>query len=136
MSAGHRWCAVASRNGANLNIEMDMTPLLHGVKVLDDRLDGFVATTFDRQATIAQGWMKDNAPWTDRTGNARQGLSTVTDHEARKRHTLHLFGRMPYNIWLEVRFAGRYAVIVPALIDQGPKLMGTLNRIFRRLGGA
>lgn len=127
---------MASRNGANINLELDMTPLLKGVAALDDRLDGYVAATFDRQARIAEGWMRNNAPWTDRTGNARTGLSATTDHERKKLHRMNLFGRVPYQIWLEVRFAGRYAIIIPALVDQGPKLMGTLNKVFARLGGA
>jgi hypothetical protein len=79
--------------------------------------------------------MRENAPWTDRTGNARAGLDTTTDHEPKVHHTIWLFGRMPYQVWLEVRFAGKYAIIGPAIVDQGKKLMKTFTKLLDRLNG-
>lgn len=125
---------MASRKGANLSLEIDMTPLLNGAAKLDDRLDIGVAGVVKRQAQIATGWMKSNAPWTDRTGAARNGLRAETEHIRRTSHSIILMHSVPYGIWLEVRFGGRYAVIVPALVDQGPKLMRTLNKLLSRLG--
>jgi hypothetical protein len=135
MNVALGWCDMASRNGANVNLEINFTPLLKGVEQFDQRLERGIVGVFERQKQISAGWMRDNAPWTDRTGNARSGLSTATQFQRRKSYALILFGRMPYNIWLEVRFQGRYAVIIPGLVDQGPKLMKTLNKLFARIGG-
>jgi len=126
---------MANRNGANINLDINFTPLLKGVEVFDAKLERGIVGVFERQKQIAVGWMRSNAPWTDRTGNARSGLSTVGRYNSGESYTLVLFGRMPYNIWLEVRHSGRYAVIIPALVDQGPKLMRTLNKLFSRLNG-
>lgn len=126
---------MASRDGLSINLDLDMGSLVKGAIQLDDRLDRAIAGAVKFRSHIAEGWMKENAPWTDRTGNARSGLSTQTEHQPKVHHTIHLFYRVPYGIWLEVRHAGRFAIIIPALIDQGPKLMKTFNKIIDRLGG-
>lgn len=125
-----------SRKGAfGLTVDMDLSPLIRGVIVLDNKLDLAVAATVLRQSHIAEGWMKENAPWTDRTANARAGLKAVTEHVSKVHHTIWLSGSVPYQIWLEVRFAGKYAIIGPALLDQGKKLMRTLTKLIERLNG-
>lgn len=76
-----------------------------------------------------ENWMKDNAPWTDRTGAARNGLAArfYTDRDGRG---IIMYHQVPYGIWLEVRFSGRYGIIVPALEEWGPRVMeGTRNML-------
>ena len=126
---------MASRSGANVNLDIDLSPLITGVADFDDRLDRAVAGVVKQRSHIAEEWMRTNAPWTDRTGNARSGLGSATEHEPKVHHTLVLFGRVPYQIWLEVRFAGRYAIIIPAILDQGPKMMRTMVKLIDRLRG-
>lgn len=126
---------MARRSGANINLELDLTGLITGLAEFDNRLDRGVAGVVKQRSHIASEWMRTNAPWTDRTGNARSGLDATTEHEAKVHHTLVLFGRVPYQIWLEVRFAGRYAIIIPAIIDQGPKMMRTMTKLIDRLKG-
>ena len=79
--------------------------------------------------------MKTTAPWTDRTGNARSGLSSKVDWVPKKLHAIHLFHRVPYGIFLEVRWAGRFAVILPTIRQFGPDTMRLLSKLFARLGG-
>jgi len=59
-------------------------------------------------------WMKTNAPWEDRTGDARNELWTDVQHQGFK-VLIHLGHGVEYGIWLEVRWNGVYAIIVPAL---------------------
>jgi hypothetical protein len=124
-----------AKGSFGVSFDTDLSPLIKGVAKMDDRLDRAVAATVLRQSHIATGWMRENAPWTDRTGNARAGLDTTTDHEPKVHHTIWLFGRMPYQVWLEVRFAGKYAIIGPAIVDQGKKLMKTFTKLLDRLNG-
>jgi hypothetical protein len=126
---------MASRDGANINLELDLSTLIKSPRKLDRALDRGVAGVVKQRSHIAEGWMREEAPWTDRTGNARSGLSAETEHVRLKYHAIHLFYRVPYGIWLEVRHAGKYAIIIPALLDQGPKMMKTLNKLFARLDG-
>lgn len=80
-------------------------------------------------ATKAQGYSKLNASWTDRTGNARQGLRAVPIHEP-GRSTIVVHHGVPYGIWLEVRWSGRYAIILPTLDYTGKLVMGMLGQLF------
>jgi hypothetical protein len=124
---------MANRDGANVNLELDLSGLLKGTIVLNDRADRAIAGITKQRSHIATGWMKENASWTDRTGAARSGLRTTTEHQPKVRHTIHLFYSVPYGIWLEVRNSGRYAIILPALLDQGVKIMRTYQKLFARL---
>jgi hypothetical protein len=125
---------MANRSGADINLDLDISTLIKGVAVFDDRLDRAVAGVVKQRSHISEEWMRTNAPWTDRTGNARSGLGSTTEHVPKVHHTVVLFGRVPYQIWLEVRFAGRYAIILPAILDQGTKLMKTMTKLIDRLG--
>lgn len=82
------------------------------------------------QAPRAEAYMKSNAPWTDRTGNARNGLRAKATPEGE----LVLYSTVSYQIWLEVRFSGRYAILGPALEIFGPAAMETLARLGFRGG--
>ena len=68
------------------------------------------------QATApeAENWMKDNAPWTDRTGNARQTWSGEA-FLGLWRVWIVLAHGMGYGIYLEKKNAGRFAIVAPAV---------------------
>jgi hypothetical protein len=76
--------------------------------------------------------MKSNAPWTDQTGNARATLGAFGLH-SKDFSEIHLHGGVPYQIWLEIRWGGRYAVISKAVKYMGLALMNRLRGIVRRL---
>lgn len=73
---------------------------------------------------------KQNAPWTDRSGNARSGLFTHVETEEGSGR-LYLSGRMYYQIFLERRWAGRYAIIMPTLQAWEGRVMAFFRRVFR-----
>lgn len=69
-----------------------------------------------------ENWMKLNASWTDRTGNARQSLYTEVETQAKEMVTIILSHGVEYGIYLELKNAGRYAIIGPALDEFAPKV--------------
>jgi hypothetical protein len=70
----------------------------------------------------------EGAPWTDRTSQARQGLTTkVESSDAFVK--IILFHTATYGIWLEVKWGGRYATIEPTLTAQFPALMAALQSL-------
>lgn len=91
-------------------------------------LDSKIAVLVDRQADVGTRDMKMNAPWTDRTGNARATLQGEATHKDRL-HTIKLHGGMPYQIWLELKNAGRFAIIGPTTIDLGKKTMALAHTL-------
>jgi len=98
----------------------------------DARMQAGVSATVDFVAGGAEGQLKTQAPWTDRTGAARSGLHASTDHGYRA-WTIVLAHAVNYGIWLETIQNGQYAVILKVLVDAGNRLMALLEGLFRRI---
>lgn|GEM_PF-988540 len=75
-----------------------------------------------------------NAPWNDITGFARAGLSINVSRDGAL-ITLTLYHTMYYGIYLELRWGGRYAIIMPTLQANYGNIMtavrDALGRIWR-----
>jgi len=91
-----------------------------------------IGLAFDVQAARSTAYMKTNAPWTDRTSAARNGLHAVTTH-SRSRFELILAHAVSYGIWLEVKFSGRDAIILPSLRVAARELQNRLDGMWRKL---
>lgn len=91
-----------------------------------ERINRAVDTIFQLYAPRIESAAKINAPWTDQTGNARNGLAARAGVEGRA-HYIALFHQVPYGIFLEVRWSGKYAVIMPTLDEWTPKVVEALN---------
>jgi hypothetical protein len=100
---------------------------------IDGDVTALVAAVVDFQGTKATAWMKVNAKWKDRTGNARQTLAGYGEHTSTY-HEIHLHGGVPYQIWLETRWSGKFAVIGPAVKYHGLALMNRLRGLVNKLG--
>lgn len=85
----------------------------------------------DRRAPEIEAWLKQNAPWTDRTGQARQTLHTEVREVAHEMIEIILAHGVDYGIYLELRWAGRFAVINPALDIWTPLIWQDVQGIFR-----
>ncbi len=70
----------------------------------------------DYFAGIIQSWMQQNAPWSDRTSNARQGLVAIADKAAAS-FTITMMHTVEYGVYLELGTSrmGALPVIGPAL---------------------
>lgn len=109
---------------------------VEGVKARLHRLDVETArgldAAFDFQAASSTAYMKGNAPWTDRTSAARNGLHAVTANRP-GRFELILAHAVSYGIWLEVKFSGRDAIILPSLRVAARELTNRINRMWGHL---
>src|SRR5436190_3258376 len=76
---------------------------------------------YDR-AEDMENWAKENAPWTDRTGDARERLHATVE-ETGPIGTIVLAHGVDYGLWLEIANGGRYAIIAPAIDAWGPVIM-------------
>ena len=77
---------------------------------------------------------KTEATWEDQTGNARNGLNGSVTLLAPNVYALNLFGSVKYQIWLEVRFAGKYAIIMPTLRAYAPLVLASFTKLLERMG--
>lgn len=92
------------------------------MKRLLPAIDAAVDIAFDVAEAQAASYARDNAPWVDRTSNARNGLMAKHNAVPMVKHTLVIYHTMPYGIWLEVRWSGRYAIIGPTMLHMAPEL--------------
>lgn len=88
--------------------------------------------TAHRMAPQVEAHMKNNAPWTDRTGNARNGLAARA-YESGDEVGIVLYHQVSYGIYLETRFAGKYAIINPTIDVMGPQVMQQFNNLLERI---
>lgn len=118
--------AKGGKQFARLTLEEDtLTPSL---KALPGVIDKIIATTLSYYEPKMENHAKLNAPWTDQTTNARNGLAARSGKEGKVRYIV-LFHQVPYGIYLETRFSGRYAIIMPTIDEFGPQVMDTFQKI-------
>lgn len=61
-------------------------------------------------------WLKMNAPWQDKTGNARQSLYAAVHRTLLEITVIMAYGAaIDYSVYLEFSNAGRYSILSPAL---------------------
>jgi hypothetical protein len=107
--------------------------LAKAIEQYGDRVLVAVTAVAGRIATLMQNDARANAPWTDRTGNARTGLFGTAERDvARSLVTIYLShgADLDYGIWLELANAGRYAVIERTIEAHLPELRAELEALF------
>jgi hypothetical protein len=82
----------------------------------------------DAWEPIIEDYMKLNAPWKDRSSNARQGLN-VRKENVDGVMSLTLAHTVEYGIYLELAHAGAWAIINPTIDIYGPKVWNSVLEI-------
>lgn len=76
---------------------------------------------------------KHDAPWVDRTTNARSGLDAVVTMSQPHVYELVLFHKVSYGIWLEIRWSGKYATIMPTIRWYAPRVWKSYHKLLDRM---
>lgn len=101
-------------------------------------------------AAKMEAYAKQNRPWTDRTGNARNTLEGVLiqgnpDADGGVSllprrvpggdgvYTLGIVGHMPYSVFLELAYGERYAILRPTVNVLAPDILRSLAAEMERL---
>lgn len=79
-------------------------------------------------APLAEAHMKQTAPWTDRSGDARNGLKAKVV-VAPNLVAIVLYHSVPYGVWLEIKNGGKYAVIDPTIQVMAPIFVKAVGRM-------
>ena len=90
--------------------------------VIDEAIEYIV----EEIAKELESYMREEAPWEDQTGAARDGLRAEASKEG-STHLITLYHTVDYGIWLEVRYNKKFAIILPTIEKYGPVLMGALG---------
>lgn len=116
-------------------VNIDISGIEAKNKALIPKIELATGAIMRKGAQDIQSFARATAPWTDQTGNARNGLMGSYDKEGTK-HTITLAHSVPYGIWLEVRWAGRYAIIAPSIETEAPRIMHMFTKLIEKLGGS
>lgn len=116
--------------GVSVNIEFDNRIVVQRLGKFNDEIMKNIDRVVRLNAVTAEAYMKKNAKWTDRTGNARRGLSARVTR-SRWGRKITLSHGVSYGIWLEVRWAGRYAILNPSVREITPRIMSGLRDAMR-----
>lgn len=123
-SDARRWFAMGEAK-----VSWDAKTMTANIKGIPKRQARAVEAAFHYHKAPLLNYARQNAPWTDRTGNARNGLFTQVNTDGKGGVQLVLAHGVPYGIWLEVRWSGRFAIIAPAIQHEGPLLMKTIAKM-------
>lgn len=117
----------------SMSIEWTTPPsvIAHGLQTYKAKLLTILQTVVAYYGQAIENYAKQNAPWTDRTGAARQGLrvETSVDDAGSAGHTgrISLIHGVSYGIWLELAHGGKYAIIQQALQAHYAAIMQTIQ---------
>lgn len=98
-----------------------------------DQIDKSVARIVARFKPQIENHMSAEAPWEDRTGNARQALFANIERVIRKSIAID-FGHghgIEYGIYLEFANAGKYAIVGPTFDKFAPKIWAEIETMLR-----
>lgn len=97
-------------------------------KKFDVLLDALV----DYHSVQVQDKSRANAPWTDQTSNARNGL-LARGFSSEEGKGIILGHSVEYGVYLETMQSGRFRVIMPTLEAQLPVIMKQATGLLRKL---
>ena len=103
--------------------------LFENVSDLSEQLIAGIELYINSAASQLQGEMKKDAPWTDRTGEARRRLTATTSKEQNYVYVITLAHGVNYGVYLELAHEKKYAIIQPTILKEAPKIFADLKHI-------
>lgn len=94
---------------------------------------GATVLAIEPLAGEAEGYMKTNAPWNNITRNARNSLTgtvNVQSSPQKTRISLTLSHGMDYGVWLELKNAGKFAIVRPTAVLYRQRVREAWKRIW------
>jgi hypothetical protein len=104
--------------------------VIQGMRRYEERVIQAIHAVADHFSAVIESEAKANAVWVDRTGAARQTLSGFKIELAKEIVAIYLAGGVDYQIFLELKNQGRYAIILPTLEQNYAPITQMLRDIF------
>lgn len=112
-----------------LRIEID--GVIDGLRHYGINARSCLDTVGRNAASRMENYAKQNRPWTDRTGNARRtmqgvftcGSETTGGFSSDGICTVGVEGHMPYSVFLELGYGGRYSILAPTVHHFAPSIL-------------
>lgn len=94
----------------NVDLTFDNEIVLQNIQGLEGRVRQQVNVLGNATGQKMQAFAQENAPWTDRTGDARQLLKYKSTPD-QTGVTISIFHQVEYGLWLEVAHNEKYAIL-------------------------
>lgn len=117
-----------------MELKIDTASFLDTVERIKRAVDEMTDEAFEACAQQMESYAKLNAPWQNRTGNARRSLTGVTSLEPLGVKEAAITGGMEYSPSLELEHDGRYSILFPTVTGFAPNVFGYMERLTEELG--
>jgi hypothetical protein len=110
----------------------DSSDLLLGLDNFERKAKAAMLMLADTGASKMQGYAQENAPWTDRTGAARQRLNGSTE-ETDESILIIIAHGVEYGIFLELCNEKRFAIVPKTLSSVSPEIIKSFERLISKI---
>lgn len=114
------------------NKGVDVGEWKKGLEELDEKATLAMFALSETIAKDFENYAKQNRPWTDRTGRARQGLTGYVE-KVNRAPRIVIAHTVSYGIDLELRHNKKYAILEPTLRLRSNDALNTLKRLFDKV---
>jgi len=97
-------------------------------KAVEQKIKAAIGLYADTAAKKMEAEAKKNAPWTDRTGNARNSIRGDFGWQGNKA-VITLSGNMYYSVYLELAYQKKYAILKPTIDRNAPEILKGYQRL-------
>lgn len=112
--------------------KLDIQDLLNGLTKTENRTAAAIQMYCETAAKNLEKDAKEQAPWTDRTGAARQRLQGYS-YPTNKGQRIVLAHGVDYGIWLELAHEKRFAIVAPLITHGGPFIVEGLQNLLDKI---
>lgn len=121
---------------SDIKVEWNAEELVSNLKKLDRAFTskeyGGLLMLMQTAASKMESWAKQNAPWTDRTGQARQRLTGQAYWENSNIVVAAIAHQVDYGIWLELAHQRKYAILEKALEEHKGEIEDAVRTLLER----
>ena len=114
-----------------MGVSVDITGVYSGLEKFNLLARNRVRNYFEDSSEELESYMKENAPWHDRTGNARRGLSADVSENINAIR-IELSHSVDYGIFLEYAMEERFAILEPTARLKGPDVINGMKGLLNR----
>lgn len=116
-----------------MSFKFDPSTLSRGLMDFETKSEAAIRMYAENAALMLQNSARENAPWTDRTGQARQRL-TGDVLIAANGYKLRLAHGVDYGVWLELAHEKRFSIIPKTIEYVGTfEIMPGFEKLLERL---
>lgn len=106
------------------------TDLTIKIKAWGDKFLAAILAVGALVAAEAEAYAKATAPWTDRTSQARQGLTGVALQLGATSVAIVLYHQAAHGKWLEIAHGSKWAAILPTLPFMYSRVVAAIRAAF------